>query len=61
MVLGTIEHRDEMVIESLMPQDGRIFSDGVESDFIEFNSGSIARIKVAARQASLAVPGFGNR
>ena len=38
---------DELVIESLMPSGGVIFSDGVESDFLEFSSGTIARIGVA--------------
>jgi hypothetical protein len=32
-----------------------IFSDGVESDFLEFNNGSIATIGVAQQQARLVV------
>jgi hypothetical protein len=32
---------------------GVIFSDGIEADFLEFNSGMIAMIDVAQRQGSL--------
>ncbi len=32
-----------------------IFSDGIEEDFLEFNSGTIARIRVADQRAKLAV------
>ena len=35
------------IVESLMPNHGVIFSDGIESDFIKFNSGSIATIGTA--------------
>jgi hypothetical protein len=30
-----------------MPQNGIIFSDGIHADFIKFNAGSIATIKLA--------------
>ncbi len=50
---GLIESPRELVIESLMPQNGVIFGDGVESDFIEFTSGKVARIRAAKRQARL--------
>jgi hypothetical protein len=36
-----------------MPQAGVIFSDGLESDFLEFNSGTIARIGVSPQRANL--------
>jgi hypothetical protein len=36
-----------------MPQAGVIFSDGLESDFLEFNSGTIARISVSPQRANL--------
>ena len=36
-----------------MPQDGVIFSDGVEQDFLEFNSGRVATIRPANQQAQL--------
>ena len=55
IVAGMLEQQDELVLESLMPNAGVIFSDGVESDFLEFNSGSIARVHAAARKARLVV------
>ncbi len=56
LVAGLLEDGRELVIESLMPGRGVIFSDGIESDFIEFNSGSIARIRRAPQVAQLVVP-----
>ncbi len=44
-----------MVVESLQPAGDVIFSDGVEQDFLEFNSGMVARVSVSSRQAKLAV------
>jgi NAD kinase len=44
---GMLNPGDELIIESHMPQNGIIFSDGVQADFIKFNSGSIATIKLA--------------
>ncbi|MDP4265699.1 MAG: hypothetical protein Q8941_24480 [Bacteroidota bacterium] len=38
---GLINNKLGLTIESLMPINGVIFSDGIESDFISFNSGSI--------------------
>lgn len=56
MVMGEIADGKSLVIESLMPDEGVIFSDGIESDFLEFNSGSLATISVASQQAQLVVP-----
>jgi hypothetical protein len=36
-----------------MPVNGVIFSDGVESDFLNFNSGAIASIGIAEEKAVL--------
>jgi hypothetical protein len=55
LVAGFLEQGNELVIESQMPSDGVVFSDGVESDFLEFTSGTIARIGVAQQQARLVV------
>jgi hypothetical protein len=38
---------------SLMPENGVIFSDGIESDFLEFTSGVTASISVADKQGQL--------
>lgn len=53
IVFGEIGARDELEIVSLMPQEGVIFSDGIEADALEFNSGAIARIGVAKRALHL--------
>ncbi len=56
LVIGCIEQREELVVESHMPSGGVIFSDGMEMDALEFNSGAIARFSVAEQQAQLVVP-----
>lgn len=55
LVAGLLDEPEELVIESLMPSDGVIFSDGIESDFLQFTSGAIARIGVSKQQARLVV------
>ena len=56
MVAGCIEEPTELIIESLMPEHGVIFSDGIESDFLPFTSGSIVHIGVSQQQAYLVCP-----
>ena len=51
--LGKINGEHSLVIESLMPSNGVIFSDGIETDFLKFNSGVIATIGLAQEQAKL--------
>jgi NAD kinase len=53
ILFGTISDEDELVITSQMPQNGIIFSDGVEADYLEFNSGAVATIRVADRKVRL--------
>ena len=36
-----------------MPQEGVIFSDGVEDDYLAFDSGAVASISVADEKARL--------
>jgi hypothetical protein len=55
IVVGTIAHGDRMTIVSQMPENGVIFSDGIESDYLEFNSGSLATISIAEKQGLLTV------
>ena len=38
IVAGLIEKDQEVVLESLMPSGGVIFSDGIEADYLEFNA-----------------------
>ena len=55
IVAGMIETGHELVLESRMPSGGVIFSDGFEADFLDFNSGAVARIRAAGRKAHLVV------
>jgi len=50
---GVIKGQQSLSIESLMPVNGVIFSDGVETDFLKFNSGAIATIGIAKETAKL--------
>ena len=50
---GVIRKNSKLVIESLMPAHGVIFSDGIEADFLKFNSGTIATIGLAVETATL--------
>jgi NAD kinase len=56
LVVGLI--RDvPLAVESHMPRNGVIFSDGVEADYLAFNSGAIASIGVAPEVANRVVKG----
>ena len=57
IVAGLIEQGQEVVLESLMPSGGVIFSDGIESDYLEFNAGAIGRARIAPQRAMLVVAG----
>jgi NAD kinase len=50
---GILRNQNGLTIESLMPANGVIFSDGIETDFLKFNSGSIATIGIANEMANL--------
>ena len=53
IAVGMIKNTNNLRIESLMPIGGIIFSDGIESDFLQFNSGTIATIGIANETANL--------
>lgn len=53
LVFGHIEAGSALTLRSLMPENGVIFSDGIESDFVAFNSGIEAKIAVAAQQGRI--------
>lgn len=55
IVAGIIEEGKELILESLMPREGVIFSDGIEADYISFNSGGTAKIGVAPEKARLVI------
>jgi hypothetical protein len=56
IVYGQIGPDAPLVIASHMPQNGVIFSDGVEEDRLDFNSGAIATIGLAERTLRPVVP-----
>lgn len=49
LVYGRVDARHPLVVRSLMPENGVIFSDGIESDFLAFTSGVTATIRTSSR------------
>jgi hypothetical protein len=52
---GLIRNNNTLRIESLMPVNGVIFSDGIEVDYLKFNSGAIVSIGIAKETARLVI------
>jgi NAD kinase len=50
---GLVDKGEELQIESHMPDGGIIYSDGIDSDVLAFNSGAVASIHAAKRRARL--------
>lgn len=55
LVFGTIQEQEPLTIRSFMAERGVIFSDGLESDYLEFNSGVQAVIGLADKKGILIV------
>jgi hypothetical protein len=55
LVFGEISDSQSLKIESHMTGNGVIFSDGIEADYLEFNTGMTAEIRVAAKSGHLIV------
>ena len=55
MTFGTIKKGQPLTITSHMSDNGVIFSDGIEADYLQFNSGATATISVAKQKASILV------
>ena len=53
LTFGKVTQDQPLIIVSQMPENGIIFSDGIESDFLRFNSGAEATISVAQRKGHL--------
>jgi len=53
LTFGRISARSELRLRSLMPENGVIFSDGMEADGLEFRSGIEVRIGVAQEHGAL--------
>jgi hypothetical protein len=54
-VAGWIELHEKFEMESQMPSGGAIFSDGIESDYLQFNSGTQVSVGSAPESAQLVV------
>jgi len=55
LVCGRLTKSETLRLRSLMPENGVIFSDGIEADRLDFNSGTEAQITVAERHGQLIV------
>jgi NAD kinase len=55
LVYGRLAKSETLRLRSLMPENGVIFSDGIEADRLDFNSGTEVQITVADRQGRLIV------
>jgi len=55
LVFGKVTPKEPMKLVSQMPEHGVIFSDGMETDYLEFNSGIQAVISVAEKKGHLVV------
>lgn len=55
IVCGTITSSAPLKLESQIPEGGVIFSDGVESDFLTFNAGTLAEVGLSARKTKLVI------
>ena len=53
LTYGEIGRSENLSLRSLMPENGVIFSDGIEADFLDFNSGTEATVTVAEKQGRL--------
>ena len=56
IVTDVIAPGERLVLESAMPAGGAIFSDGIEADYLAFDSGTTASIGAARELANLVVP-----
>ncbi|MCE2986191.1 MAG: sugar kinase [Burkholderiales bacterium] len=55
LVFGKVAAESALTVTSLMGENGVIFSDGIENDFLEFNSGTTAKISLAEMKGRLVV------
>ncbi|WP_295394421.1 hypothetical protein [uncultured Thiodictyon sp.] len=55
IAFGQVTAAAALIVESQIPEDGVIFSDGIESDFVRFDAGARATIRVPAKYGRLAI------
>jgi NAD kinase len=55
LVFGKVTAKEPLRLASQMPENGVIFSDGIEADYLEFNSGTQAVVTVAQKKGRLVI------
>lgn len=55
LVFGRVSSENTLIISSSMGENGVIFSDGIESDYLDFNSGATVKISLAELKGNLVV------
>jgi len=55
LVCGQLDRQIHLEITSHMPEGGVIFSDGIEKDYLAFNAGASATIRLADQNANLVI------
>ncbi len=55
LTFGRITKKSPLKLVSAMSENGVVFSDGIESDYLEFNSGTLATVSVAEKKGHLVV------
>jgi hypothetical protein len=55
LLFGRVTEQQPLILESQMGENGVIFSDGIEADFLDFNSGTKATITLAEKRGNLVV------
>ena len=55
LVFGKVTAKKPLVLSSQMAESGVIFSDGIEKDYLEFNSGAQAIVQPAAKKGYVVV------
>ena len=55
LLFGRITVNDPLVLISEMSENGVIFSDGIEQDFLEFRSGTRATLGIAEKRGCLVI------
>lgn len=55
LVFGSINDDNPLNLESLMPENGVMFSDGIQKDFIAFNSGCSVKVGISSKIGRLII------
>lgn len=55
LVFGRVTGSSPLKVLSQMPENGVIFSDGIESDYLQFNSGIEATVSIAEKKGHLVI------